>query len=159
LNLFHVTSASKVSDILHVGIRTGKSPIWFKKGKGLFPQGFIFAFTDYRDAAQWALTQSRHTSKSTVIITFTADPTHWIADEHPEHALERLGKWIKSDRTVLPKAILEIACQAQWIIQIDPAITNLPLSGEMNVWQRFQTHLSAISQFFVLTDGENGKER
>jgi hypothetical protein len=158
MNLFHVTNASSVSNILHSGIRTGKSPIWFKKGTGLFPRGFIFAFTDYREAAKWAYTQSQNISKSTVIITFKSELTNWVEDGHPEDVPACLGKWIKSDKAVLPQDILEVACQAQWLVQLDPAITNLPLREEINVWKLFNTHLSAISQFFILS-GDEGRKK
>jgi hypothetical protein len=157
LKLFHVTFASSVSQILSSGIQTGKSQIWFKKGTGLFPRGFIFAFTDYGEAAKWASRQSLHTSRSSVIIAFKADLGNWIKDENPENVPECLGEWIKSDRAVLPRDILEVVCQARWMLQLDEEYANLPPQERINAWSRFCTHLSAISQLFILSDDDSGK--
>lgn len=157
MKLFHVTLASSVSQILHSGIRPGKSQIWFKKGTGLFPLGYIYAFTGYGEAAKWASKQSLHTGKSTVIIAFTADYGDWIRDEHPENVLECLGEWIKSDKAVFPRYILEIMCQAQWMIKLDENRAHLSPQEEVNGWKRFYRHLSAISQLLILSNDENEK--
>ena len=155
MKLFHVTLASSVSQILHSGIQTGKSPIWFKKGTGLFPRGFIFAFTDYREAAKWAYRQSLHLAKNTVIIAFTANHSDWTEDEHTENILECFGEWIKSDRAVLPQDILKVVCQAQWTVQLNDKHADLPLREKKNGWERFRGHLSAISQLLVLTNSDS----
>ena len=158
MKLFHVTPASSVSQILHSGIRTGKPPIWFKKGTGLFTRGFIFAFSDFREASRWAAQQSVHTDASTVIIAFNANAGDWLDDEHTENAPDCLGAWIKSERDVPPHEILEVLCQARWMVQVDENHVFLPAQVKMNGWGKFCAHLSAISQLFMMTDGESGKK-
>jgi hypothetical protein len=158
MKLFHVTLASHVSQILHSGIRIGMSPIWFKKGTGLFPCGFIFAFTDYLEAARWASRQTLHTGRRTVIIAFTANRSEWIEDEHTENTPECFGEWVKSERAVMPQDILRVVCQAQWVIQVDETHADLTAQENLNCWERFCSHLSAISQLFILPDHEGEKK-
>jgi hypothetical protein len=158
MKLFHVTFASNVSQILHSGIQSGKSQTWFKKGTGLFARGFIFAFTDYREAAKWASRQSVQTARNTVIIAFMTDLGDWIKDEHPENIPACLGDWIKSGRAVLPRDIQEVVCQARWMTQLGEKLADLPSQEKMNGWKWLYTHLSAMSQLLILPDHETEKK-
>jgi len=68
---YHVTFKSKLSKILHEGIRAGKKRIWASTyGAKLGKLGLIYAHDDWEAAVKWAYKQTWDMNKECFVIEF-----------------------------------------------------------------------------------------
>jgi hypothetical protein len=131
VTLYHCTLTKSVPNIRKKGILPMQRSNWVVSGTGeRYGGGSIFAFDDYKDAVTWAMKWDWNISDDfgtgeISIVEFLADPKNWSEDNSdPLTRYSYRGKWLKSDRRVLPEDIQGTEVCTQSVI--DAALDRKP---------------------------------
>jgi hypothetical protein len=113
VTLYHCTLTKSVPKIIKKGILPMQRSNWVVSGTGeRYGGGFIFAFEDYKDAVSWAMKwdwmlNSNLGTGDISIVEFVTDDDNWVVDDaDPISQFGARGKWLKSQKRVLPEDIL-----------------------------------------------------